>query len=73
LENTSDYCISSVKYNDQRTRIADVMVHKNLGGQISHGYRRSRAEIIAAMKAGKRIVTVRKASQSMRESTSASL
>ncbi len=61
MTKASDYCISRVRYNDQRTRIADVMVHENLGGRIGHGYRRSRAEVIAAMKAGKRIVTVREA------------
>jgi hypothetical protein len=60
LEKWADFCISRARYNEMRTRVANVMIHVDQGERIGHGYTRTRSDVIAALKDGKRIVTVRK-------------
>ena len=60
VDKWADYCITRARYDRGRTNVVEVLIHEDLGERIGHGYRRSRAELVAAMKGGKRVVTVKK-------------
>ena len=58
----ADYCISEVKYNEERTHIVKVKVHEDKGESIGGALEWSRQQVVSALEGGKTFVTILKTS-----------
>lgn len=56
----ADYGISSVRYDDQRSRIVKVKVHEIKGDTITVAAEWLRSQVVSALESGKTFVTILK-------------
>ena len=58
----ADYCISSVRYNDDHTHIIKVRVHIDSGDTMSSATEWTRSEVVTAIESGKTFITITRTS-----------
>lgn len=56
----ADYCISAVRYNQEKTHIVKVIAHEDSGGSLGAGNEMARISVVAKIEGGKSFVTIYK-------------
>ena len=60
MEKWADYGIPKVRYNDERTHIAEVKVHEDKGDAFGGAGEWSRNQVVSALERGKSFITILK-------------
>ena len=58
----ADYCISAVRYDDEKTHIVRVRVHVDNGDTIADAKEWTRQSVVSSLEDGKSFVTITKSS-----------